>query len=265
MDPPFEPGHRAGSYVLVRKLADSGSGEVWEARDHDGAPFAVKIFVSAIDEPARVRLIAQTRALSKLMHPNLTRIHELTMFGSNRLAIVMELLDGVDLWHCMREGRLPIPEALLIAAPISAALATVHAANLSHRSLTPYAIQLVAGHVPKLIGFDTGALSYGGDEPAVVGNPRYLAPEQITTSPYGGDHRADIYSLAMIVFELCAGRPPHDADNVLDMVMAKLGPPPRLRELVPETPRSLDDQLAAMMDPDPERRPPIDTLHALVG
>jgi eukaryotic-like serine/threonine-protein kinase len=252
-------GERFGDYVLVRRLA-SGGNDVWESVDRVGTRYAIKVWDGSFEDDRRRRLAERTAALSAVVHPSLTRVHEVTVIG-DRLAIVMELHAGIGLGeHLMMRGSLAFPEAVLVAMPIAEALSRVHAAGLWHGTLSPGRIMLTPGHAPKLIGFDEYPLllDVDNDEDRVLGNPLYHPPEMITAGVL--DARGDVYSFGMVVFAICAGRQPYVEHTTAELVMEKLQPARRLREWAPDAPQEIDDLVAAMLDPDPARRPPVDAL-----
>lgn len=237
----------------MRPIDRSGYAEVWEARDDAGQRRAIKVFLHTNPEADRA-LHAMIGKLRRLEHAAIARVLAHATVPPDRHAMIMELVEGPLL--ASRIENLTDPEATLLAKQLSSALATAHGGGFAHLTLAPEEI-LLAPSGPKLIGFATAAAMV---KPPVFGNPLYAAPEQFRER---GDSRADVYALALIVFEMFAHRLPYQPSSVAEAYAAKRSPPPRLRSIRPELPQLLDDTLAAMLDPDPARRPPVDVLARL--
>ena len=207
---------RIGPYRVLRKLGEGGMGEVYAAHDDRlDRSVAVKLIRrDGEDEQSRKRFWREARAAAGLNHPNVCQLHEIGDEGGT-LYIVMELLEGMSLVDRIGRGPLPVSEAVEIGLGVLAALQALHARDLVHRDLKPSNVFLTP-HGVKLLDFGLArvasrtGLPEGNTESrvtqvgAVLGTPRYMAPEQLQ----GGivDARADLFSLAALLFEMLTGR-----------------------------------------------------------
>jgi serine/threonine protein kinase len=208
---------RIGPYRVLRKLGEGGMGEVYAAHDDRlDRSVAVKLIrQDAEDEQARKRFWREARAAAGLSHPNVCQLHEIGE-ADGALFIVMELLEGESLADCINRGPLPVSEAVEIGLSVLAALEALHARELVHRDLKPANVFLTR-HGVKLLDFGLARAASGTGRPegrtesqvtqvgGVRGTPRYMAPEQLEGGPT--DARADLFSLAALLFEMLSGRP----------------------------------------------------------
>ncbi|MDF2696174.1 MAG: Serine/threonine-protein kinase PknB, partial [Labilithrix sp.] len=239
-----DPSILAGtSYRLVKKIGEGASGEVFEAEHVELArKYAVKVLsaahAAASDSVERFR--REARAIAKLSHPNLVRLHDFGKSLDGRVFLVMELLDGKTLdihveERGERKGGLPWREATSLAIQVARALEAAHEAGLVHRDLKPQNLFLTNEGALKLLDFGVAmALADTADSEkrqkgfAVFGTPEYMAPEQVAGEPV--DARCDLYALGCVLYELVTGARPFEGSPVV--VMGK-----QLRE-DPEMPRS---------------------------
>ncbi len=233
-----DPGVLAGTpYRLLQKIGEGSSGEVFEAEHVElGRKYAVKVLsaahTAATDAVERFR--REARAIAKISHPNLVRLHDFGKSLDGRVFLVMELLSGKTL-DVHAEKGLGWREAIRLAMQASRALEAAHAAGLVHRDLKPQNLFLTEDGDLKLLDFGVAmALADTVDDAekrqkgfAVFGTPEYMAPEQVAGEAV--DARCDIYSLGCVLYELVTGSRPFEGSPVV--VMGK-----QLRE-EPERPR----------------------------
>jgi len=216
---------------ILECLGRGGMGVVYKARQ----PQLDRVVALKILAPERVtearfadRFLREARALAKLNHPNIVTVHDFGQTGGH-FYLVMEFVDGVNLRELLRGGRLPPAEALAIVPAICDALQYAHDRGIVHRDIKPENILIDkegkvkiadfgiakmieaerVGHVDKLDGMDgteIGAAQQHGPT-GVVGTPKYMAPEQ-AAKPGEVDHRADIYSLGVVFYEMLTGELP---------------------------------------------------------
>ncbi len=245
-----------GPYRILSELGRGGMGVVFAA-EREGRPFALKLLPIGLAGSARAleRFRRETRALERLAHPNVVRVHDAGVFQGAPY-LVMERLEGIEL------GRLALPLAPERAARIVHALAgAVHAAHMAgvlHRDLKPQNVLLCADERPVLLDFglmastDEDTLTETG---ALLGTPRYMAPEQAAGRP--ADARTDVHGLGLILYELVYGqaaRPEATREAVLRaLVRAPPRVPPERRNTVPA---ALEHVLFATLAHNPRRRPP---------
>jgi hypothetical protein len=218
--PAAEPGARVGGkYVLVRRLATGGMGDVWIARnDATGAEVAAKwCKAEAAGGQAVERLRQEARVGAMLVHRNIVRVFDLVEDADRGLLLVMELLRGETLEIYLRgRGALSADEAIEIALPILSALAHAHAAGIIHRDVTPANVVLDVdpdGHVtPKLLDFGIAKVpdpTVHTADGRVLGSPRYMAPERIRGKAI--DPRSDLFSVGVLLYEMITGASPFAA------------------------------------------------------
>ncbi len=245
-------GADLGSFHIDGWLGEGGMGILYRA-EHTTIKrkAAVKVLKREFitDESIAGRFQQEARAISKIGHPHLIDIFDIGTTPDGRLYYVMELLEGHALADTMERGRLPFASFAPLLLQACEALEAAHAVGIVHRDLKPDNLFLVErpGEPPfvkvldfgvaKVLGMDEdvqGKLTRTGN---IVGTPQYMAPEQIEGA--GIDHRADVYALGVILYELSTGTLPFRADTIGQMLKAHLlqQPPPfdagKLAEGVP--------------------------------
>jgi tRNA A-37 threonylcarbamoyl transferase component Bud32 len=217
-----------GRYQLTRQLGSGGMGVVYDAVDRElERRVAVKLLredrITRADGEGRFR--REARALAAFSHPNVVTIHDFGVAADGRAFLVMEFLVGPTLRQLLREeGALPPARALEVLDGIVAAVDAAHRRRIVHRDLKPENIILArgdAGDMPKVLDFGLARLLPMGEASehetatrAVVGTPRYMAPEQLT----GGDADPswDLWGLAVITFEMLTGEHPFEGTGDRD-------------------------------------------------
>jgi serine/threonine protein kinase len=238
-----------GTYRVTRLLDRGGMGLVFEA-EHERLKrrFAVKVLPRhlARDAHALARFRREAEIAALLQHPHVVQIVDFDTTDQQEPYIVMELLTGESLAHRLaRQAKLPLSVAVKIACQAASGLMAVHQAGIVHRDLKPGNVFLTEvsgqGEFVKLLDFGISKGSHGGQgltgEYDVLGTPDYMAPEQALGRTASADQRSDQYSLAVIVYEMLAGRVPFIGDteiNILSQVVAD--EPPALDALAPEVP-----------------------------
>ncbi|MBI3861414.1 MAG: serine/threonine protein kinase [Planctomycetia bacterium] len=224
---PAELKSRFPDLEILQLIGRGGMGAVYKARQKKlDRLVAVKILPPGIGaDPAFAdRFAREAQALARLRHPSIVTIHE---FGQTEglFFFVMEYVDGVNLRQLLNAGRMAPREALAIVPQICDALQYAHDHGIVHRDIKPENILLDRrGHVTvadfglaKIVGRETSALSAAGQSESpsapgteagqVVGTPHYMAPEQVA-HPAEVDHRADIYSLGVVFYQMLTGELP---------------------------------------------------------
>jgi serine/threonine-protein kinase len=263
-------GHRIGSYRLIRLIGSGATGRVFEVEHLTiGRRAAMKVLAPEhASRPGAVRgLFTEARAISMISHPHIVEVTDLVEAdqagGAN--AIVMELLDGRSLARAMKDER-PMPPArfLPILAQVADALAAAHAARFVHRDLKPENIYLCvqrgSADYVKLLDFGlvktvTENRGHATAEGIFVGTPAYASPEQASGKPV--DHRTDIYSLGVVLYELLCGRLPFEGQNFGEFVVKHVteDPPPTPPEVLrTELGRALDGVARRCLAKDPAER-----------
>lgn len=257
-----------GTYRILRTLDQGGMGMVFEA-EHARLRrrLAVKVLAQhlAKDAHALARFNREAEIISQLQHPHVVQVTDFDTTEAGEPYLVMELLSGESLASRLeRERCLPIADAVRIAHQAAAGLAAAHAADIVHRDLKPANIFLTQvpaqGTVVKLLDFGiskrAGSSGKGlTGEYDILGTPDYMAPEQALGKTAQVDHRGDQYALAVITFEMLAGRTPFAGTDVMDVLRQVIGAePPIIEELAPHVPPEAGEVLRRAMSKDPDMR-----------
>ncbi|MBC8069272.1 MAG: protein kinase, partial [Deltaproteobacteria bacterium] len=214
-------------YVVRSKLGEGGMGGVYLAdQPAIGRQAVIKVIHPWLsrDKVISARFATEAKAAARLQNPHIVAIFNYGRMPDGTLFLAMEHLAGRTLAELLRtEGRLDPARAVGITTQCCEALAHAHLRGVVHRDLKPSNIMLVrrdrGPDFVKVLDFGIAKLDGAGDAPvsaAVLGTPQYMSPEQLTGKPVDG--RSDIYSLALVLYEMLTGRPPFIADNALGYV-----------------------------------------------
>ncbi len=237
-----KPGQTLGQYQIVEQIGKGGMATVFRSWQPSLARHvAIKVLPEFFsDDPGfQYRFRQEAMAIAQLRHPNV-----LTVFDSGEADgvayIVTELVEGGTL--ASRLGNvLTIDECVKLVGPVASALDYAHARGMVHRDVKPANILIAPDGVPILSDFGlarmTGGVAADATRMTLVGStlgtPEYMAPEQIETSDVGP--AADVYSLAVILYEMLTGSVPYSADTPVSVLMARLqNPLPRPRDRNPD-------------------------------
>ncbi len=246
-------GAKVGPYTLEERLGRGAMGEVWSARDVNGAEFALKLMHPQLTRNARavMRFHREARAGLQLRHPNIVCVHA-TGFFHARPYIVQELVAGgrslADVVQAASNGRrLPRRHYLNVARwtrAICVALQHAHEVGVVHRDIKPHNILLAENDEPLLADFglvlvqDDFTVSQSGD---VLGTAAYMSPEQVESRFDEIDARSDVFSVGAMLYELLTLQRPFDSNGLFETMRAIVerdpAPPTSLR---PECPRELE-------------------------
>jgi eukaryotic-like serine/threonine-protein kinase len=262
-------GTQVGAYQVTELLGTGSFGNVYAAvHQVIGKQAAIKVLHSEhVKSRSTVeRFLAEAQAVNRIQHHGIVDIFDFGQLADGRHYFAMELLRGqtLDAYVTLRRG-LSIEETLTLLRRIARALDAAHDAGVAHRDLKPDNIFLVpdedGGHQPKLLDFGVAKLDRGGGQNSqtrtgqMLGTPLYMSPEQWRGKKV--DHRADIYSLGVVAYEMLSGHFPFIGDAPGDvMVKACTEDPTPIRSHRPDLPEAIDQTLALLLAKDPARRPP---------
>jgi serine/threonine-protein kinase len=253
-------------YRVLRQIGRGGMGVVYEAEHVElGKRVAIKLMLEkyAEDAEATQRFKREALAASRIGNPHIIDISDIGTAPDGRMFVVMELLHGEPLADAMkRTGALPVPRVTKIIRQVLRAVGAAHGKSIIHRDLKPDNIFLVGDedHV-KLLDFGISKVLDSSPDAstrltstgAVMGTPLYMAPEQAMGEPT--DHRADIYALGVILYEMLAGRPPFEGSTYGALITKVLtSDAPLLSDLKPSLPRSLVAATHRALEKEPARR-----------
>jgi serine/threonine-protein kinase len=255
-----------GKYRLKQKIGEGAMGVVWAAVNQQTLrEVAIKLILSE-DDQLRHRLIREARACGQLSHRNIIEVLDAGMTEDHDPYLVMPLLDGETLLDLLKRKRRLEPAVVVqIARDIAKALTAAHAANIVHRDLKPANIYLhkepgADAMVVKVMDFGICKRLESKDEKLtatgkVIGSPSYMSPEQFAPAK-GIDHRTDIWSLGIIMFEMLTGERPFQGDRmkvILNIIDTDIEIP-RISKLVRFVPPALVDLIADCLVREREQR-----------
>jgi len=256
-------GQSLGRYHILEQLGEGGMAIVYKAYDtrleRDVAVKVIRtdLFGQAVIERILKRFEREAKALARLSHPNIVKVHD---YGEHEGApyLVLEYLSAGTLKQ--RLGK-PISwqEAVRLLIPVAQALDYAHEHNIIHRDIKPSNILLTEKGQPMLTDFGIAKLLDAGEGQTLtatgvgVGTPEYMAPEQGLGKEV--DARTDVYSLGVVFYELVTGRKPYVADTPMAVVFKHLTDPlPRPKTFAPNLPDTVEKILIKAMAKKPEDR-----------
>jgi Tol biopolymer transport system component len=234
-------------------------GLVYKARDVRLDRYvAIKILSPELtkDETAKKRFFQEAKAASALDHPGICTIYDVGETADGRLYLAMAFYESKTLKERIGGAPLAVDEALTLGIQLARGLAQAHAAGIVHRDIKPANVMFGKGGEVKLLDFgiaklagETGLTETG----AALGTIAYMSPEQ--TRAQKVDHRADIWSLGVVLYEMLSGRPPFAGDNYLAVVTAiTQNAPPALTGLRTGIPLELERIVNRALAKDPADR-----------
>jgi serine/threonine protein kinase, bacterial len=249
-----------GRYRLFDKLGQGSMGAVFRAHDTAlGRDVAVKLLQPELAaEPGfQERFRREAYAAGRLASPNIIPIYE-TGEIDGRLYLVMPIVDGVDLNKVLkRDGAMSPQKAVRVVEQVAAALDAAHKSGLVHRDVKPSNLLMVGEDFVYLIDFglvheaSAGRLTLTNVAP---GSPAYMAPERFNAGT-GVDARADVYSLACVLYECLTGRLPFSGGGVEGLAAAhRTNEPPKPTSIDPAIPAGFDVVIARGMAKEPDDR-----------
>jgi serine/threonine protein kinase len=248
-------------FLIERRIGSGGFGVVYEAWDGRlERPVAVKA-IEQRGEAGR-RVLREAQAAARLNHPGIVTLYELGEEDGNAL-LVTELVEGSTLARLADAGELSDREIGEIGADLCEALDHAHSRGVVHRDIKPQNVQVVEDSEPRAKLMDFGVAHLADDAPLtavgdVVGTLAYMAPEQAEGKPAGPE--ADVYSLALTLYECWSGENPHRRSSpaaTARAIGARVRP---LRRLRPDLPRELTETVDGCLSCRPNHRSSLEEL-----
>ena len=262
-------GASVSRYLILEQIGRGGMGEVFLAQDTSlGRRVALKFLPGELQQhpTARQRFLREAKAAAALDHPYICKIYEIDEF-EGRSFISMEYVPGRNLRQRLEEGRLSLEDALNAARELAEAFEIAFQGGIVHRDLKPSNVMFTPeGHVKVLDfglakrilpdrkeGTEDTWFSDLTETGSILGTPAYMSPEQLQGKEL--DHRSDIFSLGVVLYEMATGVHPFLKDSKLETINAIVSTPfPELSEHLREAPPSLQRTLEKMMAKKPHRR-----------
>ena len=267
---PLQPGTTLGPYAVTAKIGEGGMGEVYRARDTKlDRDVALKVLPQAFtDDPDRLaRFEREAKVLASLNHPNIGHIYGLEE-AEGQKALVLELVEGPTLAERIKQGPIPVDEALPIAKQIAEALEAAHEQGIIHRDLKPANVKVKDDGTVKVLDFglakaldttpaaDSDQLSTRTSEATqtgtVLGTAAYMSPEQARGKSV--DRRSDIWAFGVVLYEMLTGTRAFRGEAVADCLAKIIERNPDYDALPPDVPPSIRQLVFRCLEKDQRER-----------
>jgi serine/threonine protein kinase/Tfp pilus assembly protein PilF len=260
-------GQTISHYRILEKLGEGGMGVVYKAEDTNLDRFvAIKTLPRRIaaNSEERERFKREAKAAAALNHPNIATIYGIEELDDETV-IVMEYIEGKELSEHTGSGALPVDQAIDLALPIAEGLGAAHRKGIVHRDVKSSNIMMSANGQPKIMDFGLAKVRGAAQvtkEGTTIGTAAYMSPEQARGEEV--DHRSDIWSFGVLLYEMLAGGRPFRSDYDQAVVYAILNEdPPALTGIRPELPEKLEAIVRKCLAKDPEQR--YQSMDAAIG
>src|SRR5260221_1778284 len=238
---------KLGRYIIQSEIGRGAMGVVYKATDsvHERRVAVKTVNMTPEEEGAdkyEARFYQEARAAAALNHPNIVTVHDVGKSGEV-IFMAMEYIEGVELRSLMGEGRrVAVPQAVAIASQIAEGLAYAHQHGVVHRDIKPANIMVMPNGPAKITDFGSAgrrAASELTETGMLLGSPKYMSPEQVIGKR--ADHRSDIFSLGVIIYEMLCGAAPFNGENVTALMYQTVN-------FVPPPPSSVNAAVPEMLD-----------------
>jgi urea transport system substrate-binding protein len=280
LDPATSEPQHLGHYRILRILGQGGMGKVYEAYDVKlERTVALKVMLADAwsDAAGRERFLREARTMAKVQNDHVVTVYEVDEAGATPY-LAMEFLHGQSLATWIGKGERPrIVDIVRIGKEIALGLAAAHRRGLIHRDIKPgnlWLERLDSGAQSRSVeqppagnagGFRIKILDFGLARPiagdssithsgAIMGTPYYMSPEQARGLPVDG--RSDLFSLGVVLYQLCTGKLPFQGANVTAVLTSlAVDSPPPVDRISPYVPGPLSELVMGLLAKDPEMRP----------
>ena len=262
-------GKTLGHYEILELLGKGGMGEVYRARDPKlERDVAIKLLPAELaEDPERLaRFEREAKAIAAIDPPSIVTIYSVEHAAGIHF-ITTQLIAGKTLEQVMSGSGFPLDKFFELAIPLADALASAHDRGIAHRDLKPANVMVTAAGRVKVVDFGLAKLSAPDDdegplgtaletlteEGKILGTVAYMSPEQAEGKPI--DHRTDIFSLGVLLYEMASGAQPFQGDTKMSTLSAIIREQPEpLTSVKPGLPRHLGRIVNHALQKDPERR-----------
>jgi len=264
-------GSTLSHFRILRKIGEGGMGVVYEAQDLSlDRRVALKVLPAEVagDPERRARFAREAKAVAALNHPNIVVIHSVDEAGGIHF-LTMELVPGKTLAHFIPKEGLPLERFFQIAIPVADAIRAAHQRGITHRDLKPaniiisdedgrpkvldFGLAKLKEEIRATVGASTISSGQVTADGRILGTVAYMSPEQAEGKAV--DHRSDIFSLGVILYEMATGARPFRGDSNMSVLSSIIKDTPKpITELNPHLPRELARVVRRCLEKDPERR-----------
>jgi serine/threonine protein kinase len=266
------PGTRVGPYEVTALLGEGGMGKVWRARHTTlKRDDALKVLPDgfATDSDRLARFQREAQVLASLNHPNIAHVYGLEDVDGVK-ALVMELVEGPTLDDRIKQGPIPVDEALPIAKQVAEALEAAHEQGVIHRDLKPANVKVRPDGTVKVLDFGlakalepAGAAANISESPTlttpamtqrgvILGTAAYMSPEQARGKTV--DKRTDVWAFGAVLYEMLTGKRAFAGDDMSDTLANVLKVEPDWNRLPTEVPPRVKQTLRACLQKPPKQR-----------
>jgi len=239
---------KLGRYAIQSELGRGAMGVVYKATDsvleRTVAIKTVNMNLSAEEAKGyEARFYQEARSAGSLNHPNIVTIYDVGRVN-DVVFMAMEFIEGVELRSLFAEGRpLPVTQAISIAAQVAEGLGYAHDHGIVHRDIKPANIMVVQNGPVKITDFGIARMRASSQELTqtgmMLGSPKYMSPEQVIGKR--ADHRSDIFSLGVILYEMLCGATPFNGENVTALMY-------QIVNFVPPAPSTVNTAVPELLD-----------------
>ncbi|MGE3807989.1 MAG: serine/threonine-protein kinase, partial [Gemmataceae bacterium] len=211
---------RLGRYRVTGKIADGSFATIYKGLDEElGRVVAIKLLQAQHSERVRQAFQEEAKILARLEHPSIVPIYDIGTSNEGTFFLVTKFVEGGDLRRRLKEGRVPLEQAVTYVASMARALHFAHEQGLVHRDVKPGNILLENGKRALLVDFGLALQERDfGTGPANVGTPLFMSPEQARREGHRVDGRSDIYSLGIVFYQLLTGQHPFHGESLDELL-----------------------------------------------